>query len=80
MNRFQVVAIIVAAISLQAIADQQEPAYWMKSYPNADQAKVQKCMTIATETYEKAGGSQGRGDNGFAVLAKGTAWEACMDK
>lgn len=56
-----------------------EPAYWMKSYPGADQTKVQRCLVVAEEAYEKAGGTQGRGDNGFAVLAKGTAWEQCME-
>ena len=80
MNRISVIAILIAAFSLQAIADSQEPAYWMKKYPNASPSKVAQCMRIANEAYEKAGGSQGRGDNGFAVLAKGTAWEACMDK
>ena len=48
----------------------------MKSYPGADQAKVQKCLAVSDEAYEKAGGTQGRGDNGFAVLAKGTARKA----
>ena len=73
------VAIVLAAVAIQAAADQQEPAYWMKSYLGADQAKVQKCLAVSDEAYEKAGGTQGRGDNGFAVLAKGTAWEQCME-
>ncbi len=73
------VAIVLAAVAIQAAADQQEPAYWMKSYPGADAAKVQACLVKSEAAYEKAGGTQGRGDNGFAVLAKGTAWEACME-
>jgi hypothetical protein len=71
--------IVLAALSLQVCADQQEPAYWMKKYPEASQTKTQTCLLIAEEAYENAGGTQGRGDNGFAVLAKGTAWEKCME-
>lgn len=78
LNKFAVVLVLFAFV-LQAFADQQEPAYWMKSYPGADQTKVQRCLVVAEEAYEKAGGTQGRGDNGFAVLAKGTAWEQCME-
>jgi len=73
------VAIILAAVAIQAAADQQGPFYWMKKYPDAPQAQVSRCMAIAEAAYEKAGGTQGRGDNGFAVLAMGTAWEACME-
>lgn len=76
---YGIIAIILAALSLQVCADQQEPAYWMKKYPDASQTKTQTCLIIADEAYEKAGGTQGRGDNGFAVLAKGTAWEKCME-
>lgn len=76
---YGIIAIILAALSLQVCADQQEPAYWMKKYPNASPTKTQTCLLIAEEAYEKAGGTQGRGDNGFAVLAKGTAWEQCME-
>ncbi len=76
---YGIVAIILSALSIQAAADQQEPAYWMKKYPDASQTKTQTCLLIAEEAYEKAGGTQGRGDNGFAVLAKGTAWEKCME-
>lgn len=60
------------------IVQNEQPAYWMTKYANADQAKTNRCMARANEAYEKAGGTQGRGDNGFAVLAKGTAWEKCM--
>ncbi len=73
------VVIILAALALQAAADQQAPHYWMKKYPDAPVAKQQACMVKAEEAYEKAGGTQGRGDNGFAVLKMGTAWEACME-
>lgn len=76
---YGIIAIILAAISIQVLADQLEPAYWMKKYPNADKAKVFKCLVVAEDAYERAGGTQGRGDNGFAVLAKGTAWERCME-
>ncbi len=79
INKFAVV-LAIAALSLQAVADQQEPAYWMKQYPTAPSVAVITCLALSEAAYEKAGGTQGRGDNGFAVLAKGTAWEACMDK
>lgn len=78
LNKFAVV-LALFAFALQAFADQQEPAYWMKKYPDAPHAKQLQCLAVADEAYEKAGGTQGRGDNGFAVLAKGTAWEACME-
>lgn len=73
------VLIFLAAIAIQAAADQQGPYYWMKKYPDAPQAKVSECMEKAEAAYEKAGGTQGRGDNGVAVLKMGLAWEACMD-
>lgn len=78
MKRSHILAIILAAFSLQALADRQEPAYWMKKYPGADQAKVQKCLAVAEEAYEK-GARGGPGVDGWAVLAKGTAWEKCME-
>lgn len=73
------IAIILAAIAIQSAADQQTPHYWMKKYPGADPAKVSACMTKAESAYEQAGGTQGKGDNGFAVLKMGIAWEACME-
>jgi hypothetical protein len=73
------VAILLAALSIQAAADQQVPAYWMKKYPDASPSKTQACLVVSEEAYEKAGGTQGKGDNGFAVLAKGNAWEKCME-
>ena len=79
MKRSHIIAIILAALSLQAIADSQEPAYWMKKYPNADQSKVQRCLAVANEAYEKAYGGAPWGQNGWGVLAKGNAWEKCMD-
>ena len=57
----------------------ETPSYWMKKYPNAPQEKVSLCLYQGHLAYEKAGGTQSRGDNGFAVLARGTAWETCMD-
>jgi len=76
---------IAAALTLTAcaghgdIVQNEVPAYWMKSYAGADQAKINRCMAAGNEAYEKMGGTQGRGDNGFAVLAKGNAWEKCME-
>lgn len=71
--------IVLAALSLQVCADQQEPAYWMKKYPHAPQAKVEKCLVVAEEAYNAANTRGMWGDNGWAVLAKGTAWEKCME-
>lgn len=79
MKRTHIIAIMLSALAIQAYADQKEPAYWMKSYPNAEQAKVQRCLSIANEAYDKANTGGVWGDNGFAVLAKGTAWEKCME-
>lgn len=79
MKRTHIIAILLSALALQVLADQKEPAYWMKSYPNAEPAKVQRCLAVANDAYEKANTGGVWGDNGFAVLAKGTAWEACMD-
>lgn len=67
-------------VFLAACASTGESAYWMKKYPDAHIAVQQQCLVVAEAAYEKAGGTQGRGDNGFAVLAKGTAWEKCMDQ
>ena len=78
MKRSHIIAIILAALSLQAIADSQEPAYWMKQYPDADKAKVQRCLAVAEEAYEK--NLKGNMDGVmWAVLWKGNAWEACME-
>lgn len=79
MKRTHIIAIMLSALAIQAYADQKEPAYWMKSYPGAEQAKVQRCLSIANEAYDKANNGGMWGDNGFAVLAKGTAWEKCME-
>ena len=70
--------IITAIITLFAItAYSAEPAYWMKSY-TAPQAKVNQCLVVAQDAYEKAhkGGFDG---HFWAVLAKGNAWEKCME-
>ena len=67
---------IIALFVSQAFA--AEPAYWMKSYTGADQAKVDRCLVVAQEAYAKnlKGGMDG---HFWAVLWKGNAWEACMD-
>ena len=80
MKRSHIIAIILAALSLQAIADSQEPAYWMKKYPNADQSKVQRCLAVAEEVRDKqlTGGVMGS-DVPWATLHQGNAWEKCMD-
>lgn len=74
------VFLAITAMAIQACADMQEPAYWMKKYPGADQEKTQKCLAVAEEAYNKWDTGGTRGDNGFAVLAKGTAWEKCMEQ
>lgn len=78
MKRSHILAIILAALSLQAVADSQEPAYWMKSYPNVPQAKVQQCLVVAQEAYDKhlSGDMSG---HFWAVVWKGNAWEKCME-
>ena len=67
---------IIAVFAAQAFAD--TPAYWMKSYPGADQAKVDRCLVVAQEAYEKNHKGSMNG-HFWAVLWKGNAWEACMD-
>lgn len=78
MKRTHILAIILAAFTLQAAAELQEPAYWMKKYPDAPQAKVAKCLAVAETAYEKnlRGNMEGVM---WAVLWKGNAWEKCMD-
>lgn len=86
MKRSHIIAIILAAFSLQAAADfaadhripPTEPHYWMKAYPNADPAKVQKCLAEAQAVfYEHLNGNM----DGVmtAVLWKGNAWVKCME-
>ena len=70
------ISLLLAMFAAVALA--AEPSYWMKQYPGADQAKVQRCLAVAEEAYEK----NLRGDMSgvaWAVLHKGNAWEACMD-
>ena len=50
-----------------------------EQYPGADQAKVQRCLAVANDAYEKAYGGAPWGQNGWGVLAKGNAWEKCME-
>lgn len=68
--------LLLSLFAAQAFA--AEPAYWMKSYPGADQTKVDRCLIVAQETYDKnlKGGMDG---HFWAVLWKGNAWQACMD-
>ena len=57
-----------------------EPHYWMKAYPGAEPAKVQRCLAEAQVAFYKklTGGVMGS-DVPWAVLDKGNAWEKCMD-
>ena len=70
------ITLLLAMFAAVAFAD--TPAYWMKAYPGADQAKVDRCLVVAQEAYEKnlKGGMDG---HFWAVLWKGNAWQACMD-
>lgn len=52
----------------------EQPAYWMKQYANADQAKVNRCMAQGNAAYDEAVGT-----NWGPTLMKGNAWEACME-
>lgn len=79
MKRSHILVILFAALSLQAIADSQEPAYWMKKYPEASQEQTNRCMDRAIDAYNKTVSDTSWGNNGWAVLAKGTEWEACME-
>lgn len=71
------VSMLIAMFAAAVFA--AEPAYWMKSYPGADQAKVQRCLAVADTAYAASlkGGMDGVS---WAVLAKGTAWEHCMER
>ncbi len=70
------IALLLSLCAASAIA--AEPAYWMKSYPGADQAKVDRCLIVAEDAYAKnlKGGMDGVAS---AVLWKANAWEKCMD-
>jgi len=71
---------ILALFALQTFAAElQTPAYWMKEYPKADPVKVDRCMTVAIDAYNRTVSDTAWGANGWAVLAKGNAWEKCMD-
>ncbi len=78
MKRTHILAILFAAFAIQAAADQKEPSYWMKQYPGADNAKVQRCLAVAEEVRNKElkGGMDGVA---WATLHQGNAWEKCMD-
>jgi len=68
--------LLLSLIAVSAFA--AEPAYWMKQYPGADQAKVQRCLAVAEEVRYKElkGGMTGVA---WATLHQGNAWEKCMD-
>jgi hypothetical protein len=72
--------VIVFALFLTACAghgsfvQNESPAYWMKQYPGASQAKINTCMEKANYAYDQAVGT-----NWGPTLMKGNAWEACMD-
>ena len=52
----------------------EQPAYWMKQYAGADQAKMNDCMRRANYAYDENVGK------GWAPnLMKANAWEACME-
>jgi hypothetical protein len=78
MKKTHVLAILAATLAIQAAADDQAPAYWMKKYPGADRATVARCLAEAEDAYAKnlKGGMDGVAS---AVLWKGNAWEKCMD-
>ena len=71
---------ILAVLSLSACAghgsytENEKPAYWMKQYVSADQAKINRCMAEGNAAYDKAVDLQWG-----PALMKGNAWEACMD-
>ncbi len=52
----------------------ETPAYWMKQYASASQAKVNGCMAQGNAAYDEAVGT-----NWGPTLMKGNAWEACME-
>ena len=68
--------LLLSLIAVSAFA--AEPHYWMKQYPGADQAKVQRCLAVAEEVRDKQlkGGMDGVA---WATLHQGNAWEKCMD-
>ncbi len=61
-----------------AVAFAAEPAYWMKSYPGATKAQTAHCLTVADTAYA-ASLKSGMDGVSWAVLAKGNAWERCME-
>ncbi len=79
MKRNLIIASILASV-LSACAghgsfvQNEQPAYWMKQYPGASQAKINNCMEKANYAYDKAVDLQWG-----PTLMKGNAWEACME-
>ncbi len=73
----KIITMFLAIFTFSAFA--AEPTYWMKAYPDASQAKVDQCLVVAEDAYDKS--LKGGMDGVFwAVLAKGNAWEACMER
>ena len=72
--------LLALALFVYAAQSFSEPHYWMKQYPNADKAKVQKCLKVAEEVRNKelTGGVMGN-DVPWATLKQGNAWEKCME-
>ena len=75
MNR--IVMLVLAAL-FATVGFAAEPAYWMKSYPGATKSQTTHCLAVAENAYANAlnGGMDGVA---WAVLAKGNAWERCME-
>ena len=71
---------LIAALFLIACAghgdyvQNEQPAYWMKQYASADQAKINRCMDSANVEYDKYVSLQWAPN-----LMKANEWESCMD-
>jgi hypothetical protein len=65
---------VVACAGHGDYVENEKAAYWMKKYPGADQAKVNRCMAVANAEYDKSVGT-----NWGPTLMKANAWEKCME-
>ena len=80
MKKLTLLLSLIAALTLTACAghgdyvQNEAPAYWMKQYASADQAKINRCMAQGNAAYDEAVGT-----NWGPTLMKGNAWEACME-
>ena len=74
------ISALLAALVLSACAghnsfvQNEQPAYWMKQYPGASQAKINNCMEKANYAYDQNVDLQWAPN-----LMKANAWEKCMD-